>query len=622
MKSFPRGLHGTRNLFSFVIETKTRALGTTHDGTPRLYRAMLTALRELAGVMVKRREDSVPLREASDLINSAFSEFPISGQTWLFVLEGSDILRRDVEITQNEISVWSSPDEVIRFSFQRLQDNIITEHLISICPDIENAFEPGAPLAFLVQRSIQMGGVQLLGFNPQWVGVIGTLWAAIAEKNKKELFDLRSFFGSPDVHYYPEDFRPVFRSSIRERSGDAFTTRTKELLDILWENEQEDKLAIVLSSSCVPKHVWNADFLDARLNSLTLADRDSVWSCWFTNQRSELAAHALDFTNWALNTNEKCADPEVVRLAGITLSWLLTITNRIIRDRATKGLVNLMVGEPALYPKLLNHFSTTDDPYVLDRLLAAGYGSICIDPTSERIKAAARAVAETIFVGIDPPVHLSIRNWACSIMERAFERNIVPEEFNMTRTRPPFGSSPAIFDVTKEELEALSSAAGEDSIAQSCQRHNDFFEYVIKGGVTDFSETPLVEPPPLTQDECADCFEAKLRKLGGEPIIIFNELQLAVRRAIRYESSFIVLINASNEAKKAAIKRKEESDKIISKLEKALIDSIPQTLKASYLSELAPIIHRQASSPSQCQNPEPAGLWIARRAYELGWTKD
>jgi hypothetical protein len=620
-KVFPRGLHGARDIFSFVLATKAKALGTRHDGTERIHNALWAALTGLAGIMVERREDHVPLPDAMDLINSAFRALPISDQTWLDVLEGSDILRRDVEKPLNEPGTWSRPNEVVRFSFQRLQDNLIAEHLIRDCRDIEGAFEPDAPFAFLVRRSIQKDGVALLKFSPGWIGVLGALWSAIAERYGKELWDLRSFFGNPDVHFYPQDFRPVFYASIRERSGTAFTQRSKDILDRLWEDEPEEKIAILLSTSCVPGHAWNVDFLAGWLLSLPLADRDSAWSCCFIRDPSKPVDRAAEITDWALNVDARTADKEVARLAGITLTWLFTVTNRTIRDRAIKALVNLLVGAPALFPDLMNRFRAIDDPYVLDSLLAAGYGAICLDPAKERIEAAARVVADAIFGGAEPPVYLSIRDWARSILERAAERNLVPVDFDMARACSPFGSTPVVFNITKNELAKIAAAAGDDTIARSCQRFSDFFNYVIKGEISDFSETPLTEPSPLTQDERADRFEARVRELGGNPVSRLDDLLLAVEAARKEELPLITVSETPLSISMRTGKRKKATEETILDVEEAFVKSLLETLRMNYTAELAPKIHGQFE-PLEVRNPEPAGLWIGRRAYELGWTKD
>ena len=371
VRVFPRGLHGAREVFTFALKTKAKALGTYHDGNPQVYNALSLALDGLAGIMVERKQNHVPISEAIDLIERAFKALPISGRTWLDVLESSDILRRDDERAPGAGGILSRPEEVIRFSFERLQDNLIAEHLVrSSGTDIEDVFAPGAPLEFLLRRRDRNDGTLLLKVSPQWVGVVGSLWAAVAEKYKKELWDLRSF-GGPDVQIYWHEFRPVFHMSIRERESTAFTPRTKVIFDELWQDEQAKKLIILLSTSCVPGHTWNADFLAARLLSLPSTERDSAWSRWFEDER-ELIEQATEITDWALNVDVRNVDAEVIRLAGITLACLCTVSNLKVRNRATESLANLLAGSPELLSEIRNRFSVLDDPDFQNRLVTAG----------------------------------------------------------------------------------------------------------------------------------------------------------------------------------------------------------------------------------------------------------
>lgn len=620
IKVFPRGLSGARQIFEFVLETKTKAMGTLHDGTREVHKALLSALDDIAGIMVERREDHVPLQDAVDLIDTAFKALPIRDQTWLDVLARSDILRIDIEDPNNKTGAWSRPNEVIRFSFQRLQDNLIAERLLRDCLNIEDAFEPDAPFSFLIQR-YQTDGRTFIGLNPRWVGVLGVLWSAVAGMHDKELFDLRSFFSSADTHYYPEDFRPIFHISIRERPGTAFTQNTRDIFNGLWKDKHEEKIAILLSMSCVPGHKWNADFISERLMSLPLADRDSVWSRWFTNDRSALVDRAEEIVDWALNVDAKTADAKVVRLAGITLTWLFTVTNRPIRDQATKGLVNLLVGVPALFPELIKRFCGVADPYVLDRLLAAGYGAICIDPTNQRIAASAKAVVDSIFGRTEPPIHLTIRAWSISFLQCATERGLCPAKFDMARLQPPFGSAPPVFDITEGDLEKIAEVAGDVTIARSCQLMGDFFTYVVSGAIGDFSKTPLTEPPPLTQDERANCFEANVRALDGYTVERLDDLLRAVESCRKEELPLITFKKKASQIVLRTRKPKKRTSGILLKAERAFINSLPETMRVAYESELAPKIQRKFEPPER-RNPKPAGLWIGRRAYELGWTKE
>jgi hypothetical protein len=366
--AFPRGLRGAREIFGFVLQTKCVALGTRHDGTKQLYDRLRAALARLASCMAKRRADNVPIDDAVQILDDAFQVLLRGEQTWLEVFEGADILRTDDDPIEGQAIDWSMPNLVIRFAFQRLQDNLIAEALVGSCTDIEQAFNVDAPMEFLIDRTVDREtGHPVVKLRPEWIGTIGALWAAVAEKHGKELAHLKSFFGSADVRLYEDEFRSVFRLSVRERSGTAFNERTNQIFDSLWRNIQPEKLEILLSAACVPDHAWNANFLHAYLHGLTITDRDRVWSCHFEGS-SNLRERADGIIDWALDVH--AADHEVVRLAALTISWLLSVTNESIRDRSAKALANLCSGAPGLPSDLLSRFHNVDDADLLNRLLS------------------------------------------------------------------------------------------------------------------------------------------------------------------------------------------------------------------------------------------------------------
>ncbi len=237
---------------------------------------------------------------------------------------------------------------------------------------------------------------------------------------------------------------------------------------------------------------------------MPLAERDSSWSRHFTDDSSRAVKKADEIIQWALNAGMANASTEPARLAATTFVCLFSITNRRIRDRGTKALVTILLGTPNLFFDLMQRFGMIDDPYVLERLLAAGYGAICIDPSSDRIHVAAQAVAATIFSENGPPVHLAVRDLACAIMERASTCGRLPPGFDVTRVRSRFASAPPQMDLDQSVVDAAAVAAGDGRIASSCGENEDFGIYEISYHISDFSDMPLSEPAPLTIDERAE----------------------------------------------------------------------------------------------------------------------
>lgn len=429
---FPRGLTGARAIFEFALRTKCAALLTRYDGTDQLYASLQGALSGLARRMVERLSDSVPINETQDILTKAFQALPLSDQPWLEVLEGADILRKDVEAAPGAPMAWSMPNEVVRFAFQRLQDNLIAEFLVQHCPDIDHAFAPGAPMEFLIERVMDPDyGDPSVRLRAQWIGTIGAVWSAVAERHRKELWDLESLFGAQGSRYYEDEFREVFRVSVRERSGTAFGNDTKSILDTLWKDSQPEKLAILLSTACVPGHTWNATFIHERLCNLSQANRASGWSQQFRGGTSELRDKISEIAKWAVEVDAGKADASVVRLAGLAFCWVLIVNDQSARDCAMKGLEHLCLGATDLFPYLLSEFRAVDEASLLDRLLTVGHGTICTDANDERIRTSAQAVANMLSASSNPRDGLTYWKTAQLILERARAGGLAPAGFEV-----------------------------------------------------------------------------------------------------------------------------------------------------------------------------------------------
>lgn len=65
--------------------------------------------------------------------------------------------------------------------------------------------------------------------------------------------------------------------------------------------------------------------------------------------------------NWALGVDVTSAEPEVMRLVGLTLACLNLVKNPNIRDQATKAFERLVTGAPDLGPTLHTRFENAYD---------------------------------------------------------------------------------------------------------------------------------------------------------------------------------------------------------------------------------------------------------------------
>ena len=252
-------------------------------------------------------------------------------------------------------------------------------------------------------------------------------------------------------------------------------------------------------------------------------DRDAWWSVYL---HYAYGAHdAVDrLVDWASSLDPNTSiDDEAVDLCAVALSWMLTTSNRFLRDRATMALVSLLTDRLAAVVRLVGRFADVDDPYVVDRVYAVAYGVAmrCHDPVA--VGALATCVYERVFASGSPPPHILLRDYARGVVERALHLgskiDVVPD-----RVRPPY-KSPRPTIPTEEDIKTLLpdwSKGSHDSGELEWGRNrignsvmdDDFARYVIGTNSSSIDwlslklEEPQWKPPPRPED--------LLRSLVGE----------------------------------------------------------------------------------------------------------
>ncbi|MEU2026693.1 hypothetical protein ABZ565_31735 [Streptomyces sp. NPDC016469] len=289
------------------------------------------------------------------------------------------------------------------FSDDRIVDAMLTEHAAEVeAAASAGTLAPASPLRTWLEAA-----------SPNLVEAATVL---LAERTGHELIDLLGAGQDAETDDHGERNRfALYVSLVRTlalRDARSVSRRTAVLLQ--QAADQFDLgptvLEAMLGVSAQTGHLLNADYLHRTLCAMVPADRDVKWGIpiYDVLDRS-VALHRL--LRWAeqlptppqlrpspataaapwaprragsTRTSAVAHQPpqeEVVRLAATTLVWTLTSSNRFLRDRATKALVQLLLGYPQVLNTLLDQFLHTDvraidDPYVFERLAVVAHGVV------------------------------------------------------------------------------------------------------------------------------------------------------------------------------------------------------------------------------------------------------
>ena len=597
----PDGFEGITKTFEFFIQAINEKLaGPAELNFDPKQHLVWRSVVAIAKRLKETGKDWLPRAEARDIVDAHL--LPHGYDCSLFErLISEGILSEERFVSPSA----SDSNEIIRFTYDRLKDYLVASHLIesvgaTLPPDRWFIDCPG--LSAVIRTA-----------QDRWfhAGLIEMLSILIPEKCGRELRELIPQSACGPV------VEEAFVASLIWRKSDSFGQGCLELVYKCLESNQSMSatLCALLRVATRPNHPLNADFLHALLFKQPLALRDAFWSTFLHYEYGEQSV--IDsFLDWAWRTSStRDTDDETARLASTSLSWFFTSSNRFLRDRATKALVCLLQHKLYVYERLIDDFLDVNDPYVLERILAAAFGSAARGIDNDQLGKLAALVYNRVFEAGTPPVHILTREYAKAIIELAHHRGC-ELRLNEEKIRPPYDSAPPQDPPSEEELiRKYDLSSGYVHILRSVLNNmEDFSNYVIDPL---FARGPwagwrLTEKRPLTRFERSEAFCTSLSTSQKEA---WTELASVVSHSLSLE------IDSRYGHGNNPLLGQSQDD-----IDKLLYDAdlrLRSQLDSLQLTELDEAALRELTHTPEALPWFDIGFakrWIFTRTVELGWT--
>jgi hypothetical protein len=347
---------------------------------------------------------------------------------------------------------------------------------------------------------------------------------------------------------------------------------------------------------------------------MKMADRDALWST-FLGHGYAVGGAIARLLRWveSLPSGDQPAHT-VIMLAATALTWFLTSSNRLLRDRTTKTLVKLLSTRLRAVVELVDCFSDVDDGYVLERLAAVAYGSAMRSQQTDDVVSLATTCYERFFKDGFPPANALSRDYLRGVVERGL--HLKPAiSADPGRIRPPYRTPmPNWFDPDQSSYPDLIWESAEKlpqglrSVHRSVTA-DDFKISVLSSLHDHFLAAKLTAVVPPTRREIFETFRSGLNAAqkaawgkyrGPQPTIA----QLIARRSHR-----------GNTAKGSAI----DVSKARARFEATLTDEQRKVFRRDvrpYVEEGSPAQTRRHIAPEAIQH------FILEHVNRVGWSQD
>jgi hypothetical protein len=607
----PAGLRGFTAVFRFYIESIDRKLSRPEWlDYDRQTAVVAKAVENLADAMAERAIDYLPLEDVRTIVNAVL---PREGhEKSLFRhLKSEGVLTVVPDHWNRSSDTWT---ESVRFTYQRLSDHLIAQRLL------EKHLDKANPIASFSLRRTLGRLLRDEGACCRNSGLLEALAIQVPELTRKELSEVAPHLAEM------RSMREAFVDSILWRDVASFGPETDRYINeqvLRYQETFESFWNVMLTLATTPGHPFNADRLHTILWRFNMPDRDRWWSTYIYHEWGN--KQAVDrLVRWAWEENDKSVfGDEVIRLAGVTLTWFFTTSHRFLRDRATKALVRLCENRLAVLRQIIQKFRDVDDPYVSERLFAAAYGCAMRTTDEDGLAQLAKDVFHIVFESGSPPPHILTRDYARGVIEVAIRR-CARLAIDASRIRPPYKSEwPGLVIPDPDTVKQLGKL--EDNMPneqwamvhlhQSVMGSEDFSRYII-GDLHAWSSERIDEPTQPTHKEIHDHF---VESLTGKQKKAWD-----VYRNLRRNVDYYRLLEPGDRKKELGEEFTDaQLSATLTEAERILTSQLRRGSKKCRLFEN--VVKDYVDEPHEFYrentfDSDLARRWMIQRILDLGWT--
>jgi len=601
LKQLPKGMDGVTAIFDFYLTAVAGKVQRELKLIPELKIPRKALEQFLEACAAQGDGGSLPMEDTIKLLESIHNSGGYTDRSLFSAFMSEGVLTQDVE--------WQAGGahrEIVRFTFERLSDHLRAKRLIGQIDraDIEGSFHRAPLRAY---------------FEPfeswQFAGVIEALAVQLPE-----VFDLELLDVLPKEAHDDPSLCDAFENSLAWRSPKAFTRRTAKWVEKLCEATGRSAYGLMLLVSTEPENVFNANWLHRDLWPRPMPHRDAAWSVFLAQDDLDEGGAVVSLIDWAWEADANEVDEPRLWLAAVTLTWFFSTSNRAVRDRATKALVNLLSCKLGHAADLIDQFANVDDPYITERLLAACYGAAMQGMDRARCGALATSVWKSYFAeGKQPPLNLMARDYAFGVLLYAQAAGLLAAEVDLDACRAKFKSAWPLESVTEEDLEKYRGKGYGDSIFSSTNEHGDFGNYTLRSWLYDIVDAPR----SLVGISTKELFERWQSTLIDKATPEQQEAYLALRRlTVDYRLQplhFSIIEKGAGKSERLWAE--------VTQANEAFKDTLSEELRTEYVKFAEHHLLESTRMRDDYRRPSeldhgPVRRWICERAHQLGWTEE
>ena len=388
--------NANKNIFS-ILEKRHNLIGFTEDDN-----IVQSLVDEISTLVFNKKEKSI---SESDLASIPF--WTVNG---LPLRQFMSLLAKENLVHMN----LAAGHERYFFAYDQMNDYFFAKSLFS------HSISDTSIREILHEDILQINGDSVVNLSN--CDVFVTCCAFYAQKFGKECIDL--------IDELPEGFEKsyIIKSYMRSFvwrdkeyiSGNVFLTVAQK-----YKVSCEDFWKVLIDNSIKYNHPLNSDFLHALLMGFQLNERDYYWTKHINSFFYDESNRLMQLVKLYSSGQSILMSKEQARQLLILCGWLLSSSNRMLRDYTSEAMIEILRNEFDLCIVILKAFEKVNDPYIIERLYGVVFGACCKRRKKENTVyiALVEYVYSTIFDQEFIYPDILLRDYARLIIERFLWEN-------------------------------------------------------------------------------------------------------------------------------------------------------------------------------------------------------
>lgn len=462
-----------------------------------------------------------------------------------------------------------------KFSFQRQSDYLIARYLL-------NTKEKGESWDdFLNKQST----IKMLEDN---MSLIETLVEHIPIRTGKELFE---FYDDKKLYSFNYSYLLGLRYRSKESFGENIHKKQKEILNYiksanLSEEDFFDWMITISSSMLVTYHPLNVVYYFSKLMSkLRNNIRDMYLKDFLYIDIIRTRINSISKIPYYANLNK--FNNDLKRNFVQLFFWLLSVSDREIRDKSTKALTAFLASDLTLIDELIEILSNVDDQYIIERFICCVHSAHILNNDKVLLKKQYHKI-EKIFCSKQIS-NIRIRHYLMLLNHLCYDKNII----NTKKTFKNICKKPIlkIEYISKRDFNKLLNKTGKyNNVMFSISHMGDFERYVVEPRIKDFIyyDKEIYDIFRKEKQELIASLTTKQKKLYNKMIVISKQIDMNEKNLyeeLDYNIDKILEISMYSNNKYETLfnkslgeRKKERLNNINTSIEKCKNKEIPEEL--------------------------------------------